>query len=257
VIFSSLNLQGVFSMMHLKSLVAASAIVLAVGSTSASAQSGAAGSWQLTLQTPQGNQSVDLTLAQTGNALSGDLLSPMGSVPVTGTATGDTVAVTAKIEAMNIELGLNGKVVADTIEGTVKFGDFGEFPFTGKRAAPRATASAAPSAPAAAVAGALDDFNGKWDVKIVIAGAGEFPATATLKQDGDKVSGSLNSMAGEVAVNGTVIGRSLKVEFEADTPQGKLPITLTGDLGVSGITGKANIAGLGEADWTATRAANQ
>jgi hypothetical protein len=244
-------------MKDLKRLAAALLAVVLAGSVPAFAQSGAAGSWQLTLQTPQGNQTVELALTQTGTNVSGDLISAMGSVPVTGTTTADGVALTAKIEAMNLELGLTGKIAGDTIDGTVKFGDFGEFPFTGKRAAPKPPAPAASASNGAAANGPITDVNGKWDVKLVIAGAGEFPATASLKQDGEKVTGTFNSMAGEVSVSGTLTGRTLKLEFEADTPQGKLPVTLTGDLGTAGITGKATIAGLGDADWTATRAAVQ
>jgi hypothetical protein len=74
-----------------------------------------------------------------------------------------------------------------------------------------------------------------------------------MKQDGDKVSGTMNSMAGSVVLAGTVTGKTVKFEFEAETPQGKLPITMTGDIGETGVTGKAAISGLGEADWTATR----
>jgi hypothetical protein len=245
-------------MKHLTRLTAALVVVFLAGSVSAFAQSGAAGNWQLTLQTPQGNQSVELALTQTGNAITGDLISAMGSVSVAGTSTADAVALTAKIEAMNLELGLNGKVAGDSMDGTVKFGDFGEFPFTGKRAAPKAAAPAASAAPAGAAAGTpITDVNGKWDLKLIVPGAGEIPATATLKQDGEKVSGTISSVAGEVAISGTLTGRALKLDFEADTPQGKLPITLTGDLGTAGITGKASIGGMGEADWTATRAAVQ
>jgi len=244
-------------MKHLTRLMTAVVVVLLAGSAWVSAQSGAAGSWQLTLQTPQGNQTVELALTQTGNNVSGDLISAMGSVSVAGTSTADAVALTAKIEAMNLELGLNGKIAGDSMDGTVKFGDFGEFPFTGKRAAPKPPAPAASASSGAAASGPITDVNGKWDVKLVIPGAGEIPATATLKQDGDKVSGTLNSIAGEVAVNGTLTNRSLKLEFEAETPHGKLPVTMTGDLGTTGITGKASIAGMGEADWTATRAAVQ
>jgi hypothetical protein len=32
---------------------------------------------------------------------------------------------------------------------------------------------------------------------------------------------------------------------------------MPGDMGASSVTGKASIAGMGEADWTATRAAVQ
>jgi hypothetical protein len=232
------------------------ALVLLVAPASVFAQ-GATGTWQLTLQTPQGNNAVELTLSQTGNAVSGDLNSPMGAVPVTGTANGAAVVLVAKIEAMNLEIGLNGTVAGDTIDGTVKFGDFGEFPFTGKRAADAAAAAPA-AAPAAAVSlGRSTDLNGKWDVKLIVPGAGEIPATAVLTQDGDKLTGTLSSVAGEAMLTGTVAGGSVKLNFEADTPQGKLPVSLTGDMGVAGITGKASIAGLGEADWTATRAAVQ
>lgn len=234
------------------------ALVLLVVPASVFAQD-ATGTWQLTLQTPQGNNAVELTLSQTGNAVSGDLNSPMGAVPVTGTSNGAAVALVAKIEAMNLEIGLNGTVAGDTIDGTVKFGDFGEFPFTGKRAAAVAAAAAAPAAApvAAASAGRSNDLNGKWDVKLIVPGAGEIPATAVLKQDGVNLTGTLNSVAGEAVLTGTVAGGSVTLNFEADTPQGKLPVSLTGDMGVAGITGKASIAGLGEADWTATRAAVQ
>jgi hypothetical protein len=237
-------------MKQLKSVLAAA--VLTLVAPSAFAQTGPAGNWEITLTTPQGPQTVNLSLAQQGADLAGDLASPMGTIPITGTATGDAMALIAKIEAMGLELGLNGKVAGDTIEGTVKFGDFGEFPFSGKRVA------AAPAAAAAPVpTGPITDLNGKWDVKLVIAGAGEFPVTANLKQDGEKVTGTFVSMIGEVAVTGTVTGRSLKLDFTAETPQGNLPVTMTGDMGDTAISGKASIAGLGEADWTATRAAVQ
>jgi hypothetical protein len=43
------------------------------------------------------------------------------------------------------------------------------------------------------------------------------------------------------------------MEFEVETPQGKLPIVMTGDLGPDGFTGKATLAGMGEANWKGTR----
>ena len=90
-----------------------------------------------------------------------------------------------------------------------------------------------------------------------IAGMGEIPAVAMLKQDGDKLTGTLSGPAGDLVIAGSVTGRTVKIDFEADTPQGKLPVTMTGDMGATSVTGKASIAGLGEADWTATRAAVQ
>jgi hypothetical protein len=185
--------------------------------------------------------------------VSGSLESPMGSLPLAGTNTAGTLALTAHVEVQGnaLDLGLNGKAEADSMSGTVKIGDFGEFPFTGKRGA--ATAAAATAAAPASAVPAPTDANGKWNIVLTLGGAGSFPLTGTFKQDGDKVSGVLSSMAGEVPVSGTMVGKSLKLEFKIDTPQGQMPITMTGELGATGFAGKASIAGLGESDWTGTR----
>ncbi|MEQ1907312.1 MAG: hypothetical protein ABMA15_00715 [Vicinamibacterales bacterium] len=237
------------------------AVVLALSPTMAFAQPGPAGSWDLSMTTPQGATNVGLTLSLTGDKVSGEMSSPLGAVPVAGTATADAVKVTAdiNIQGMALTFTIDGKVAGDSMDGTVKIGDFGEFPFTGKRAAAK-TAAAAPAAAAAPVAAGgavITDLNGKWDIKLVIPGMGEMPATAVLKQDGDKVTGTLNGAAGEMILAGTVTGTTVKFDFEADTPQGKLPITMTGVMGATSVIGKATIAGMGEADWTATRSAVQ
>jgi len=244
--------------------VLAAAGLLALAPGSALAQSGAAGDWELSMTTPQGNTTVGLSLSLAGDKVSGELSSPMGAVPVTGTATGNDVALTAElaVQGMNLEFGITGKVDADTIAGTVKVGDFGEFPFTGKRVAKTAGAAApaaaaapvAAAASAAASGGPINDLNGKWNITLSIAGMGEIPAVADLKQVGDKLTGTLSGPAGDLVIAGTVTGRTVKIDFEADTPQGKLPVSMTGDMGATSVTGKASIAGLGEADWTATRA---
>jgi hypothetical protein len=247
------------------------AVALVCLPAAALAQTGPAGNWELSMTTPQGTSTVSLALTLTGDKVSGDLSSQMGSVPVTGTATGDSVLLSAdvNIQGMALTFGIDGKVAGDEMTRNVKVGDFGEFPFTGKRTA--ATAAAPTAAAAAAVAAApavagsagtagatpISDLNGKWDIKLVIAGMGEMPATAIMKQDGEKISGTITGPAGDIAIAGTVTGKSLRIDFEADTPQGKLPITMTGDIGDTSVTGKASIAGMGEADWTATRAAVQ
>lgn len=237
------------------SLGVLAAALLALSPVAALAQSGPAGEWELSMSTPQGNTTVGLTLALNGDKVSGELASPMGSVPVVGTATGNDVKVTADInvQGMALTFAIDGKVNGDAMDGNVAVGDFGQFPFTGKRAA--AKAAAAPTAAASAASAApISDLNGKWDVKLVIAGMGEMPAVAVMKQDGNKITGTLSGPAGEMPIAGTVTGKSLKIDFEADTPQGKIPVTMTGDIGSTSVTGKATIAGMGEADWTATRA---
>lgn len=238
--------------------VLALAAVLAFTSSSAFAQTGPAGEWTLAMATPQGTTNVGLNLKVAGDKVTGDMNSPMGPVAVAGTAAGNDVNVTAdiSIQGMALTFVIGGKVDGNSMTGTVKVGDFGEFPFTGTRVVATAAAPAAAAPAATTAAAAITDLNGKWDIKIVIAGMGEMPAVAVMKQDGEKLSGTISGPAGEIALAGTVIGKAVKFDFEAETPQGKLPVTMTGDIGATSVTGKASIAGMGEADWTATRAAN-
>ena len=246
-------------MIRLKTSATTLAIVVGLP-LAAFAQTSAAGDWELTLTTPQGSNTVNVSFAQDGDKVTGTLSSPMGSVPLTGTDTAGDLKATASIDiqGMALDLAFAGKVAGDTLNGTVKFGDFGEFPFTGKRAASKAAAAPTASAAAAAGAGvagnAAGSATGKWDITLSIAGAGEFPMTATFTQTADKVSGTLSSQAGDVQVNGTMTGNTLKLDFTADTPQGAIPVSMTGTLGAAGFAGKASIAGMGEADWTAKRA---
>jgi hypothetical protein len=85
---------------------------------------------------------------------------------------------------------------------------------------------------------------------------GEFPVTAVLTQEGEKVSGTValpTNPAGTIPVNGTMVGSALTLDFVVQTPQGDMPVAMKGDLGPSGFAGKASLGPLGEADWTGTR----
>lgn len=238
--------------------VLAAAAVMAFSPVAGFAQTGPAGEWTITMNTPQGATNSSLELAVNGDKVTGQLSNAMGPVAVNGTTADNAVKLTAEIniQGMALTLAIDGKVAGDVMEGTVAVGDFGQFPFTGKRGG--TAAAAAPTAATNAAAGtAITDLNGKWDVKLIIAGMGEMPATAVLKQTGDKLTGTLSGPAGDLDIAGTVTGKNVKIDFEAETPQGKLAVTMTGEIGATSVVGKASIAGMGEADWTATRAANQ
>ena len=239
--------------------VLAAAAVMAFSPVSSLAQTGPAGEWTSTMNTPQGATNSSLELKVDGDKVTGQLSNAMGPVGVTGTTADNAVKLSAEIniQGMSLTLAIDGKVTGDAMEGTVAVGDFGQFPFTGKRAG-KAAAAATPAPTAAAAGGAtITDLNGKWDVKLIVAGMGEMPATAVLTQTGEKLTGTLSGPAGDLAIAGTVTGKNVKIDFEADTPQGKLAVTMTGEIGATSVVGKASIAGMGEADWTATRAANQ
>ena len=87
--------------------------------------------------------------------------------------------------------------------------------------------------------------------------AGDFPVAVTLKQEADRVTGTLSAMGMDIPVTGSVTGTTLTLNFTAQTPNGSLPITLTGALSATGLAGTASIEGLGDAQWSATRAVQQ
>ena len=227
------------------------------------AQANVPGDWNLTLATPLGSYVVMLTLEQDGDKVTGHLTSPASPVPIAGTVKGNELNVTATLvlQAGELDFDLNGIVTGDQWKGTVKYGAFGTFPFTGRRADQSADAAQTPPEPGAApaLASAVPgtgpaDITGKWNIVVKVGAMGELSMSATVQQDGEKVTGTVTSPFGEAPVNGTMSGNALLVVFTTPTPQGNIDVTLTGQLGASGFVGKASIAGMGDADWTASRA---
>lgn len=252
-------------MSRLKTTVLALALALSLP-YAAMAQTDVTGDWTVTVESPQGTTSIDATMKQTGEDLTGSITSPMGAVDFKGKVVKDAldVSYTLNLQGNNIEIKMTGTVAGDSITGNLNFAGMGDVPWTAKRktAASAAVASAPPpAAPAPAAAapatsapvGSTTDVTGKWDITFNMAG-NPMPATANFTQTADKVAGTISSQAGETAVAGTMTGSALKLEFNVETPQGQISIQMTGDLSATGITGKAQIVGLGEADWSATRA---
>ncbi len=83
---------------------------------------------------------------------------------------------------------------------------------------------------------------------------GDIPISADLIESAGTVTGTLVGPAGPVDVSGTFDGNALKLSFVAKTPQGDIPIEMSGELnGDSIVNGKAEFGGLGQGEWTAKR----
>jgi hypothetical protein len=226
------------------------------------AQTNVAGDWDVTINSPQGANTSKVTFKQDATKLDGMIKSPAGETPIGGTIEADEVKVafTINFQGMPFEIKLNGKLVGDTMAGKADFGGFAEGDWTAKRSGDAAAAAAStttePSAstttaPSATTTGG--GFGGRWDVTLKTP-AGDFPANANLAVDGGKLTGTFGSQMGEVPVEGTVEGAAMKVTFNAQTPQGPMTVVLTGDLdGDSIVNGKAEVAGMGQMEWTAKR----
>jgi hypothetical protein len=94
------------------------------------------GTWNVVVKSPMGDQPSTLTLKADGGTLTGTASAQGNTNPIAnGKADGDTVSWSNSITTpFPMTLEFSGKVEGDTLNGTVKAGSFGSFPFTGKRA---------------------------------------------------------------------------------------------------------------------------
>ena len=94
------------------------------------------GTWNCTMNSPMGAQSMTLTLTSNGNDLSGKLAGPQGEMEFTGgTIDGDNLKWTVSIDQpMKMDIETTAKVDGDTLTGESKLGSFGSAQITGTRA---------------------------------------------------------------------------------------------------------------------------
>jgi hypothetical protein len=233
--------------------LAAAAFLLMTGS--AFAQTNINGDWEVTITSPQGPNTSQVSFKQEGESVSGTFKSPMGELAFKGgTLTGNDLkfAFTIDIQGQSLEISMVGTVQGATMSGKANFGGFADGDWTAKRA-DAATAPAAAPAAASAAPMSAGSAAGKWDIMLKTP-QGDFPASATMAVDAGKISGTFGSQIGEVPLTGTVEGKMLKLSMTAQTPQGDMSVALTGELdGDSIVNGKADISGLGQMEWTAKR----
>jgi hypothetical protein len=94
------------------------------------------GKWDVTLNSPMGEQAMAMELKSDGSSLSGSLKSPMGAMDITeGSIDGDAVTWKVALEQpMAMTLEFAATIDGDTMSGEAQMGTFGAAPFTGKRA---------------------------------------------------------------------------------------------------------------------------
>jgi len=226
------------------------------------AQTNIAGDWDVTIQAPQGANTVRVTFKQDGSKVSGIFKSQLGELPFQdGTIEGSDLkfGFSIPIQGQSLDITMTGKVDGESITGKAQFGGFGEGDWTAKRVE-AATASAAPAAPAAAAAPAANGaatatgIAGKWDATLKTQ-MGDLPVQVEFVESAGKVTGTIVGPMGPVELGGTFDGNALKLEFVAKTPQGDIPVTMSGELnGDTIVNGKAEFGGMGQGEWTAKRA---
>ena len=94
------------------------------------------GNWNIVVSSPMGDQPSTLSLKAEGGALTGTQGAQGQSSPIAdGKIDGDTVTWSNSItQPFPMTLEFNGTLAGDTLNGNVKAGSFGSFPFKGSRA---------------------------------------------------------------------------------------------------------------------------
>jgi hypothetical protein len=101
-----------------------------------SAATALAGKWQITMQSPMGERTNEMTIVQDGEKLEVIILSPRGEQKYLGTIKGTDVTWSGKRQnqmGMEILVTFKGKIENDLLKGTVQMGDRGAFDWSAVR----------------------------------------------------------------------------------------------------------------------------
>lgn len=104
---------------------------------------------------------------------------------------------------------------------------------------------------AAASLTAQASIAGDWDLSIN-GPEGVITATASLKQDGETITGSISSPQGTVELAGTFKAKKVELAFQIQSPNGPLDIKVNGDVDGADMKGIIDF-GMGMADFTAKK----
>ena len=99
---------------------------------------------------------------------------------------------------------------------------------------------------------AQSDVSGAWDLAVQ-GPEGPVNALATLKQEGEKVTGDIESQMGKTALTGTMKGKTLAMAFTMQGPQGPMDIKVTGEVDGASMKGTIDLAGMGQMEFTAKK----
>jgi hypothetical protein len=110
-------------------------VLTACASTPRHQNSDLSGRWQLTTTSKVGSQDVDLVVHQSGQALTGTVMSPTGAVPYSGRVDGSEVTFqfTLRAAGRDLKISYSGQVNGDTMQGSTSFDAFGEGTFVAHR----------------------------------------------------------------------------------------------------------------------------
>jgi len=205
----------------------------------------ASGDWEITISAPTGTRTVQATIQQAEEKLSGTLRGSRGELPLEGSIKGKEVKVTYTIqfEGNPMVVTMTGDLDGDSIKGGADFGGLATGEWSAKRIAKES---------AAAAVSEKFDISGTW-IFTVETSQGSGSPTFTFKQEGESLTGQYKGLFGEASLTGTVQGNKVTFNFKVSAQGIEGTITYTGTIDKDTMKGTATLGDLGTANWTAKR----
>jgi hypothetical protein len=207
----------------------------------------------------QPDKSVTLTLRQEGERLSGGLQGDLGTSQIANASVGSSgeIKFTAPVTTggQTTEATFTGTVTGNEMRGSVTTVNGGNGSFTGTRpegSAPPQGARRPPGATESAPPAAAVDLSGTWTLAINLEGQ-NLPATLALRQESNRLTGTLQSQLGSSEVsNGSVGADGFHFTVNVSIQGQSLEVTFTGTATGNTMSGSATSA-QGAASFTGTR----
>lgn len=229
-------------------------ILVALSSALAAQNPSVVGSWDITIDSPQGQNKALLVIKKDGDKLGGAMKSPRGERPLESVALngGDiTFVMKANVQGQDMVFTYKGKVEKDSMKGDADFGGFATGTWS---AVPHKEGDAAPAAMAASApqAGGVN-ITGDWSVTVETS-AGSGNPGFTFKQEGEKLTGMYKGQLGEGPLTGTVKGADINFTIKVNAQGQDLTIVYSGKIESNdSMKGKVVLGELGEGTWTGKR----
>jgi len=239
-------------MKQLRTAAAAIAVVLLAGSAMLAQQpsSSIAGKWTMTTQMQGGNGFVStLDLKLDGKKVTGTVESQYGTSPLTGEFADNTLTFSMTFNGQQgpMQIPYTATLKDGKLTGTLSAGQM-EIPWTAERIKDPAQ-DAKPAAKVIAIAG-------NWTMALELPAIGSASPSLDLKQDGEKITGTYTGRYGASAIEGTLKDRAIEFTTTVNAEGTPAKMSFWGEVSLDGQTmtkGTAEVEGLGDATWTATK----
>lgn len=213
-----------------------------------------AGSWDVTIDSPQGQRTVVMVIKKDGDKLSGAMKGQAGERPLDSVVVkGDeiTFVMTRPVGGQDMVMTYKGKVTKDSMKGDADFGGLATGTWS---AVPHkedaAGASPAPAAAPAAQSSGGTNITGAWDFTVETSGGSGSPGF-TFKQEGEKLTGMYKGQFGEAPLTGTVKGDDVNFSINISAQGQSLTVVYKGKItGKDSMKGTVALGELGEGTWS-------